>query len=83
MVVTEELQQLFRDLQGILFTPYLIQKFHNDKWMTVLITSFKYWNNTTSKMKIDAELITVELGSGTVILSSDWRTGGSIPDQWD
>lgn len=80
--IFKELQQSFRDLQG-LFTPYLIQKCHNDKWMTVLVTSFKNWNNTTFKMKIAAELITVELGSGTVILSSDWRIGGSIPDQWD
>lgn len=54
MVVAEELQQSFRDLQG-LFTPYLIQKYHNDKWMTVLVTSFNNWNNTTFKMKIDAE----------------------------
>lgn len=79
MVVAEELQQSFRDLQG-LFTPYLIQKYHIDGWMTVLVTNFKNWNNTTFKMKVDAELI--DLGSRTVILSSDWRIGGSIPDQW-
>lgn len=82
MVVAEELQQSFRDLQG-LFTPYLIQKYHNDEWMTALVPSFKNWNNTTFKMKVDAELITVDLGSRTGILSSDWRIGGSIPDQWD
>lgn len=79
MVVAEELQQSFRDLQGV-FTPYLIQKYHNDEWMTALATSFKNWNNTTFKMKVDAE---VNLDSRTVILSSDWRIGGSVPDQWD